>query len=311
MTPSPHPAPPPAGAATPDLPRQAAASPPHRLLTELRGGPDVPQRPLDARALAALATNPGCRRRALLDGAGVDKSAVAQALGSPAPFGQSQFAFIRGNAFEARVKADGGEVLLTLLCEHTGEDPPEPGEVTAPDLAADGPAGRAARTRLALAEAAADGGWTLLDHPMLTLEVAGTTAFLEPDALAVAPGRAAGRVIEIKSFPILDGSARTRPRWAQRPARRRCTRWRSRNCGRRPNGSIRPTGAPGRARAGPAGVSRRTSPTSRPPACSTCANRLAVTRRQLARLTRIEEIAARAARGRPLRARPDGSAVAD
>ncbi len=49
-------------------------------LAELRGGPDVPQRPLDARALAALAANPGCRRRALLDGAG-----CGQERGGPGP----------------------------------------------------------------------------------------------------------------------------------------------------------------------------------------------------------------------------------
>ncbi|MDJ1133305.1 hypothetical protein [Streptomyces iconiensis] len=185
------------------LPHQAERTPQQRL-AELRGGPDVPQRPLDARALAALAANPGCRRRALLDGAGVDKGAVAQALGSPAPFGQSQFAFVRGNAFEARVKADGGAALLALLCAHTGEDCPDTSEVALPDLTADGPAGRAARTRLALDEAY--GGWALLDHPILTLEVAGTTAYLEPDALALHPDGGV-TVIEIKSFPILDGSA--------------------------------------------------------------------------------------------------------
>ncbi|MCZ9339113.1 hypothetical protein NGM37_15145, partial [Streptomyces sp. TRM76130] len=77
----------------------------HRL-AELRGGPDVPPKALDARALAALAANPGCRRRAILDGAGVDKTSLASALGAPSVFGQSQFAFVRGNAFEARVKAD-------------------------------------------------------------------------------------------------------------------------------------------------------------------------------------------------------------
>jgi hypothetical protein len=178
-------------------------------LAQLRGGPDVPQRPLDARALAALAANPGCRRRALLDGAGVDKGAVAQALGSPAPFGQSQFALVRGNVFEARVKADGGELLLALLCEHTGEARPDPADVTVPQLAADGPAGRAHRTRHALAGATGTGdggGWTLLDHPLLSLEVAGSTAYLEPDALAVHPDGTV-TVIEIKSFPIMDGSA--------------------------------------------------------------------------------------------------------
>uniref|UniRef100_UPI0007E4E0FF hypothetical protein n=1 Tax=Streptomyces albus TaxID=1888 RepID=UPI0007E4E0FF len=188
-------------------PKQSPPAPRHvtpQRLAELRGGPEVPQRPLDARALAALAANPGCRRRALLDGAGVDKQAVATALGAPAPFGQSQFALVRGNAFETRVKADGGEVVLALLCAQVGEAPPEPGEVTVPDVTADGPAGRAERTRQALA--GADGGWMLLDHPLLALEVAGSTAYLEPDLLAVHPDGSVS-IVEIKSFPILDGTA--------------------------------------------------------------------------------------------------------
>ncbi|MEU9860477.1 hypothetical protein AB0D99_06370 [Streptomyces sp. NPDC047971] len=168
-------------------------------LAELRG-PAVAPHPLDARALAALAANPGCRRRALLDGAGVDKAALASKLGSPAPFGQSQFAFMRGNAFEAKVKADGGRELLRLL----GIE--EAGAVRLPDLAAAGPEGRAARTALALRETTAAGEWALLDHPMLALDVAGSPAFLEPDLVVVHPD---GRwtVVEIKSFPMIDGSA--------------------------------------------------------------------------------------------------------
>ncbi|MEU6123229.1 hypothetical protein [Streptomyces sp. NPDC047123] len=177
----------------------------HRL-TELRGA-DLPARPLDARALAALAANPGCRRRALLDGAGVDKTALAQSLGSPSGFGQSQFAFMRGNAFEARVKADGGAELLRLTHQRLGGGPePVPGESAVPDLSAAGPEGRAARTALALREATGSGGWTLLDHPMLALDVAGTPAFLEPDAVVVHPD-GGWTVVEIKSFPMIDGSA--------------------------------------------------------------------------------------------------------
>ncbi|MYT19027.1 hypothetical protein GTW69_01755, partial [Streptomyces sp. SID7760] len=95
-------------------------------LADLRG-PAVPPRPLDARALAALAANPGCGRRALLDGAGVDKTALAAALGSPSAFGQSQFAIVRGNAFEARVKGDGGAELLRLVHEHLGAGSEPPG----------------------------------------------------------------------------------------------------------------------------------------------------------------------------------------
>ncbi|MFF4758999.1 hypothetical protein [Streptomyces sp. NPDC001292] len=174
-------------------------------LAELRG-PGVPARALDARALAALAANPGCGRRAVLDGAGVDKAALAKALGAPAVFGQSQFAFMRGNAFEARVKADGGAELLRLARTtlDPGAEPPQEGRV--PDLSAVGPEGRTARTALALREATQAGAWTLLDHPMLALEVAGSPAYLEPDAVVVHPD-GSWTVVEIKSFPMLDGSA--------------------------------------------------------------------------------------------------------
>ncbi|MFH8986675.1 hypothetical protein [Streptomyces sp. NPDC017940] len=175
-------------------------------LAELRG-PDVPPQPLDARALAALAANPGCRRRAVLDGAGVPKAALAQSLGSPSGFGQSQFAFMRGHAFEARVKSDGGAELLRLTHACLGGGPePEPGSARVPDLSAAGPQGRAGRTEIALREATAAGAWTLLDHPMLSLDVAGTPAFLEPDAVVVAPD-GTWTVVEIKSFPMIDGAA--------------------------------------------------------------------------------------------------------
>ncbi|WP_425086620.1 hypothetical protein [Streptomyces cyanogenus] len=176
----------------------------HRL-AELRG-PDVPAKALDARALAALAANPGCARRAVLDGAGVDKARLATALGAPSGFGQSQFALTRGNAFEARVKADGGAELLRLV--HTRLDPgaEPPAGAAVPDLSAHGPEGRTARTALALREATRAGGWTLLDHPMLALDVAGSPAFLEPDAVVVHPD-GSWSVVEIKSFPMVDGSA--------------------------------------------------------------------------------------------------------
>ncbi|MGV9553613.1 hypothetical protein ACWDR6_35180, partial [Streptomyces ardesiacus] len=185
------------GSASSGSEREPSRTPPPRTrgtrlrhrLAELRG-PDVPAKALDARALAALAANPGCRRRAILDGAGVDKGALASALGSPSVFGQSQFAFVRGNAFEARVKADGGAELLRLVHERLdrGARPPAEARVEVPDLSATGPEGRAARTSLALREATGTpGAWTLLDHPMLALEVAGSPAFLEPDAVVVHP----------------------------------------------------------------------------------------------------------------------------
>lgn len=187
------------------LPRTRGTALRHRL-AELRG-PEVPAKALDARALAALAANPGCKRRAILDGAGVNKAALASALGSPAVFGQSQFAFTRGNAFEAKVKADGGAELLRLVHEKLDRGAEPPAHAHVPELVASGPEGRTARTALALREATeARGEWTLLDHPMLALDVAGSPAFLEPDAVVVHPD-GSWTVVEIKSFPMLDGSA--------------------------------------------------------------------------------------------------------
>ncbi|MFF7636689.1 hypothetical protein ACFZB9_26600 [Kitasatospora sp. NPDC008050] len=178
-------------------------------LAALRGAAE--QRGLDARALAALAANPGCRRRALLDAAGVDKGAVAGRLGRPAPFGRSPFAIARGTVFEARLKADGCAALLTPLRQHLGLPADDGSRLTIPDLLPrSGPAVRAARTTEALAEAVAASladpdCWTLLDHPLLRLTVAGAPAYLEPDAVLVHGGRCT--VVEIKSFPVLDGSA--------------------------------------------------------------------------------------------------------
>jgi hypothetical protein len=136
----------------------------------------------------------------------VDKAALAGALGAPSVFGQSQFAFMRGNAFEAKVKADGGAELLRLVRERLDPAAEAPEGALVPDLTAVGPEGRTARTELTLREATEARGWALLDHPMLALDVAGSSAFLEPDAVVVHPD-GSWTVVEIKSFPMLDGSA--------------------------------------------------------------------------------------------------------
>ncbi|MEU8823163.1 hypothetical protein [Streptomyces sp. NPDC048636] len=260
---------------------------------------------MDARALAALAANPGCRRRALLDGAGVDKGSLARALGASANFGQSQFAHQRGNSFEARVKADRGEALTRLLHERLrdGSPAPEPGGVDTPDLTAAGPQGRTARTALALREATAAGRWALLDHPMVSLDVAGSPAFLEPDAVVVHPD-GSWSVIEIKSFPMVDGSAD--PAKVGAAARQSAVyalaleRVAARVGELKPDDELTPEDEPdggGEARAArvrhqvllvcPKDFSNL--PTAE---LVDVRKQLSVTRRQLARLTRIEDIAA-------------------
>jgi hypothetical protein len=87
-------------------------------LGRIRG--DVPPLAHNARSIAALTSNPGCARRAIMDAAGIDKPRLASYIGFPAPFGQSQFAITRGNAFEAQVKANGCAELLRLLREQLG-----------------------------------------------------------------------------------------------------------------------------------------------------------------------------------------------
>ncbi len=178
-------------------------------LNRVRGA--VPPRRHNARTIAALTANPGCARRAVLDCAGVDKPALAAQVGFPAQFGQSRFAITRGNAFEARVKADGGAELLRLLGERLGLPIPEAGYTDLSEARGDtGNELRHAHSRELLTRAAAedvpDQVAALFDHPLLRLEVAGRWVYLEPDLIA---GQLGGRfhVVEIKSFAVIDGQA--------------------------------------------------------------------------------------------------------
>jgi hypothetical protein len=163
-------------------------------LDRLRGG--GPAKRHNARTLAALTGNPGCSRRAVLDAAGVDKQHLATRIGFAGDFGQSRFALARGNAFEAMLKADGCALLRSTL---------DAGEIGYRDLGSDAAGeldARHGRTR----EVLIDGRPGLVDHPLLTLEVAGQTVYLEPDLIAFQrEGRL--QVVEIKSFAVVDGQA--------------------------------------------------------------------------------------------------------
>jgi hypothetical protein len=176
-------------------------------LDSLRGA--VPAINHNARTIAALAANPGCGRRAVLDAAGIDKEKIAHHLGFPSPFGRSVFAIIREKAFEDLVKADECAHLLRLLRDKLGMSV---SEVSYDDLGGVGgdatPEARHARTRDLLQRAAQDldGGGTLFDHPLLKLATAGHDVYLEPDVIAF---QIKGRfhIVEIKSFAIIDDQA--------------------------------------------------------------------------------------------------------
>jgi hypothetical protein len=163
----------------------------------------------NARTIAALTSNPGCARRAVMDAAGLDKQRLAAYLGFPAPFGQSQFALGRGNAFEAQVKSNGCAELLRLLREHLDLPIPEVSYDNLDDVGGDvSQLVRHTRTRSLLARAATSGtdAGTLFDHPLLRLQVAGRPVYLEPDLIAFQL-RGSFHVVEIKSFAVIDGQA--------------------------------------------------------------------------------------------------------
>jgi hypothetical protein len=173
-------------------------------LARLRGR-TLPRRH-DARTVSALTANPGCARRALMDAAGADKQKLAVHTGYPAPFGQSQFAITRGNAFEAQVKDNGAAQLLTLLREVLSLDVTEAHYTDLNDVGGNEDSEpRYVYTRQRLTAAAGNRG-TMFDHPLLRLSVAGRHAYLEPDLVAFQLG-GMFHVVEVKSFAIVDGQA--------------------------------------------------------------------------------------------------------
>jgi hypothetical protein len=176
-------------------------------LDALRG----PVAPLDhnARTIAALAVNPGCDRRALLDAAGIDKQKTATHLGYPAPFGQSPFAITRAKSFDSLVKANGCAHLLRLLRDTLDLSISEASYSDISDVGGNGSHQvRHTRTRALLKRAATDGegAGTLFDHPLLKLGVAGHEVYLEPAIIAF---QIEGRfhIVEIKSFAVIDDQA--------------------------------------------------------------------------------------------------------
>ncbi|GII95119.1 hypothetical protein [Sinosporangium siamense] len=175
-------------------------------LDGLRGS--APRLTYSARSLAALENNPRCTLRAVLDASGSDKAAIAAHAGFPTPFGQSPFAIARGNVFEALVKANGCAELIRVLRETLKLTLPEVAYQDLNDVGGNAsPEVRHSRTRQLLVNTAlGKSPGTLYDHPMLRLQVGGHTVFLEPDLVAF---RIEDRfhVVEIKSFPIIDGRA--------------------------------------------------------------------------------------------------------
>jgi hypothetical protein len=181
-------------------------------LAALRG--TLPMKPPNARSLAAIRSNPGCNARRVLDAAGVDKAALAGRLNRPVVEEQSKFAMQRGNRFERLVKEDNYAELIRLLREQ-GFSVDEVRVLPLRDMYPVNPKNptlalgkRAAETRTAIigmAKGTAD-AHNLIDGGALHWDFGGAIARLEADGIAWRIGEKI-RIVEIKSFPIVDGRA--------------------------------------------------------------------------------------------------------
>ena len=168
---------------------------------------------LTARGITATLETPGCFRRAVFDAAGINLDSVAPVLGCPRGE-QARHAFSRGNTFEERVMSNGCAELLALLRTHLNLSI---SAVRVVDLSSQQVRAdhgkisnklRATLTRQHLARMLSGdaSAAVLLRHAMTTLQVNSRIAYLEQDALAFVTDGSI-HVIEIKSFPELDGRA--------------------------------------------------------------------------------------------------------
>jgi hypothetical protein len=167
----------------------------------------------NARSVAALTENPGCARRRVIDAAAIRAYEIAEKVGKPGTRGQSPFAISTGNQFERRLKDGSKYVLLVEALKPFISLPAQP-KVAHLGAAKGVPPGdaalrqRAERTEQVLRQIARGDASApdIVDHPVLIFGGAGTTAFLEPDALAFRSGNQL-ELVEIKSYAIIDNQA--------------------------------------------------------------------------------------------------------
>lgn len=164
------------------------------------------------RSLARFAGNTDCNLATLGFTARVDFDQLMVGTKFEVPYGQSPFAFRRGDRFEERLRENGYTRMLDVLGEHPDFDfAPEAAIVS--DLRKEawnrkGMEKRAARTKKdikAIVEGA-KGAPNLLDGAVLTRDIAGVRSYFEADAVA-AEFDSPIHVGEIKSFPNVDGQA--------------------------------------------------------------------------------------------------------
>jgi hypothetical protein len=171
----------------------------------------APLRSPNVRALAKFAANTSCNVANLAFAARVDLDRVLEGTSLQVPFGQSPFAFRRGNAFEDRLRVDGYKPILGLLAEQMHY---EVDGARVENLRMKPPYSRAkmeqrARRTRELIEKVVKGradAPNLIDGAVLRRDIGGVPAYFEADAVAAhfdQPIHAG----EAKSFPTVDGQA--------------------------------------------------------------------------------------------------------
>lgn len=177
-------------------------------LDALRG--EAPTRSPNVRALAKYAANAECPLAVVGFAARVDFDRLLTGTRYEVPYGQSPFAFRRGERFEERLRQDGHAPMLGLFREHLGFDVSEARVANVRG----GARSRAGMERRAdqtadlvkrIVSGSADAP-NLLDGAVLTRDVAGVRSYFEADAVAARFDEPI-RVGEVKSFPSVDGQA--------------------------------------------------------------------------------------------------------
>lgn len=178
-------------------------------LDALRGG--APKRSSNVRELARFAANSTCNLANVGFAARVDFDKLLERTRFEAPFGQSPFAFRRGNRFEDMLRQDGHAPLLKLLGDTFGYDV---SAAKVANLRRDYPrstagfAARATKTSELVQDLVRDAkdAPNLIDGAVLGRTIGGVQAYFEADAVAAHFGQPI-HVGEIKSFPTVDGQA--------------------------------------------------------------------------------------------------------
>jgi hypothetical protein len=162
------------------------------------------------RTLAKYAANSQCPLATLGFAARVDFDKLLRGTHLEVPFGQSPFAFRRGNRFEEQLRQDNHAPIFGLLHDELGYDVSHARDARVKsDLAGhEGLRDRAGKTKELLRAIVErkPGALNLIDGAVFTRPVGGVDAYFEADAVAAqfdGPIHAG----EIKSFPTVDGQA--------------------------------------------------------------------------------------------------------